>query len=77
MRKKVGRPVPEEKNDQKNARNESLFPLTSLGAWSEARVISFLRGGPLGRGGPLMTILSPESTAETTPVREEKREREE
>ena len=52
---------------------KTLALLTSLGAWSIARVISFLRGGPLGRGGPLMTILSPESTAETTPVKERRK----
>jgi hypothetical protein len=59
----MGRP----KNDRSKGKKNSLNYLTSLGAWSEARVISFLRGGPFGRGGPLMTILSPESTAETTP----------
>ena len=49
------------------ARREERKKRTSLGAWSDARVISFLRGGPFGRGGPLMTSLSPKSTAETTP----------
>ena len=69
--------APKKKEKGKKRRTKKNFSsLTSLGAWIEARVISFFRGGPLGLGGPLIWRRSPESTAETTPAFGGRRERE-